>query len=256
MAYQIKVTICEMEPKIWRRLKIPGNITFIQLHQIIQASFGWLDYHLFNFQFDKAVICLPDDDFAPGELYGDDKSELDANTTIINELFDANDKCIYEYDFGDGWEHEIVIEKRLKDTKKPITPTCMAGARQRPPEDVGGTPGYEDFIKIITDSKNPERENMLSWAEKDTKGRIYDPEYFSINEVNRKLLYALSKDYNTAVKLLTGKGLTGTVSWGWSDTVIEADGKKYPLELIGEMLLMLGEGSKVTIKVKENKRRY
>jgi hypothetical protein len=112
MADQIKVCIKEIEPVVWRRLRIPGNITFQQLHQIIQAAFGWLDYHLYNFKFNKVVVTVPDDYFAPGELYGEDVTELNSMTTIINELFDAGDSCRYEYDFGDSWQHEIVIEKR------------------------------------------------------------------------------------------------------------------------------------------------
>jgi hypothetical protein len=237
-------------------LKIPGNITFQQLHQIIQVVFGWLDYHLYKFECNKTVVTVPDDDYAPGELYGEGITELDSKITKINELFDANDKCEYEYDFGDSWEHEIIIEKRLKDTRKNSVPECLGGARQRPPEDVGGTGGYEDFLRTIQDTKNPEREEMLTWAEKDTRGRVYDPEYFSVNEVNRRLQYALEDDREYAERLLTGKGLSGTVAWGWSDTCIDAGGKRYTMEHISNLLLRLGEGSKVTIKVEPNRRIY
>jgi hypothetical protein len=90
---------------------------------------------------------------------------------------------------------------------------------------------------------------MLEWAEKDTGGRIYDPEYFSINEVNRRLQYALEDDLDSAIKLLTGKGLSGTVAWGWSDTYINVGKKSYSMEFIAKMLLRLGEGSRVTIQV-------
>lgn len=256
MAYQVKISIMEIKPVIWRRLRIPGNITFQQLHQIIQAAFGWLDYHLYKFQFDKVVVTIPNDQYGPGELFGEDITELDSESTKINKLFDANYRCVYEYDFGDSWNHEITVEKHLKDTKKNSIPECIGGARSRPPEDVGGTGGYEDFIEIIKDKKNPEREDMLSWAEKDTKGYIYDPGYFNINEVNRRLLYALENDIQTAEKLLTGTGLTGTVKWGWSDTCVNVDGKLYSMEQIGNMLLRLGEGCKVTIKVKPGGRRY
>lgn len=254
MAYQIKITIKDIEPAIWRRLRIPGNITFRQLHQIIQAAFGWLDYHLHNFQFDKYVVAISDDNYAPGELYGEQLKELDTDKTKINELFDSNDRCIYEYDLGDSWEHEIIIEKRMKDTKTNSIPECLDGASQRPPEDVGGRGGFEDFLKIIGGKKKTEKEEMLAWAEKDTAGRIYDPAYFSKNEVNRKLLFALEDDREHAEMLLTGKGLTGTVEWGWSDTCIKADGKVYPMEQIGKMLLRLGNDCKVTIKAVPRKR--
>lgn len=256
MAYQIKISIKNIKPAIWRRLRVPGGITFQQLHQIIQAAYGWLDYHLYKFEFKKTIVTIPSDDYALGELYGEDFIELDSNLTKINELFDSNDSCEYEYDFGDSWEHEIIIEKRLKDTKNNRVPECLDGARQRPPEDVGGTGGYENFLNIIRDKKNPERKEMLSWAEKDTKGRIFDPDYFSTSEVNRRLLYAMEDDVEHAEKLLTGKGLTGTVAWGWSNTCIDVNGKRYSMEHISNLLLRLGEGSKVTIKVEPNRKRY
>ena len=164
--------------------------------------------------------------------------------------------CEYEYDFGDTWEHEIIIEKRLKDTGMNGIPKCLSGARHRPPEDVGGIGGYENFLNIIRDKKNPERDEMLTWAEKDTKGRIYDSEYFSINEVNRRLLYALEDDLEHAEKLLAGKGLSGTVAWGWSDTCVDVNGKRYTMEYISTLLLRLGEGSKISIKVVPDRRRH
>ncbi|HBN85583.1 MAG TPA: hypothetical protein DDZ89_17270 [Clostridiales bacterium] len=83
MAYQIKVYIKHIKPAIWRRLIVPGNITFSQLHQIIQAAFGWLDYHIYKFECDKIVVTVPDDDYAPGELYGEDIIEINSKTTII-----------------------------------------------------------------------------------------------------------------------------------------------------------------------------
>ncbi|HHV60477.1 MAG TPA: plasmid pRiA4b ORF-3 family protein [Clostridiaceae bacterium] len=256
MAYQLKISIIGVKPAIWRRLRIPGNITFQQLHQTIQAAFGWLDYHLYKFEFDKIVVTVPDDAYAPGELYGNEITELNSITTVINELFDSSDRCVYEYDFGDSWQHEIIIEKRLKDTKKNEIPKCLDGERQRPPEDVGGIHGYEDFLNTIMDKKNPERADMLYWAEKDTRGRIFDPEYFNINEVNRRLMYALEDDEEHAKNLLTGEGLSGKVVWGWSDVCIDVKGKLYTIEYISNMLLRIGEGSKVTIQVEPVRNRY
>jgi len=248
VAYQIKISIMYIKPTIWRRLRIPGKITFSQLHQIIQAAFGWLDYHLYKFQMGNTILTVPDDFYAPGELYGEEIEELDSEKVLIGQFFDSHDRCEYEYDFGDSWFHEIIIEKRLKDNNKNKIPECLGGARARPPEDVGGIGGYEDFIHTIGDRDNPQRKEMLAWAEKDTRGYIYDPDYFNINEANRKLLYALENDYQTAARLLTGRGLTGSVKWGWSDTCIEVNGKRYSMEQIGDMLMRLGENSRVTIK--------
>ncbi|MGM0366610.1 MAG: plasmid pRiA4b ORF-3 family protein, partial [Actinomycetota bacterium] len=127
----------------------------------------------------------------------------------MDRFFGDCRRCEYEYDFGDSWMHEIIIEKRLKDNSRNKIPKCLGGARARPPEDVGGIGGYGDFIETIGDRYNPRREEMLDWAEKDTRGHVYDPDYFNINEANRKLFYALENDYQTAAGLLTGKGLTG-----------------------------------------------
>gem|GEM_PF-130186 len=252
MAYELKISIKDINPVIWRRLRIPGNITFQQLHQIIQAAFGWLDYHLYMFEFDKTIVTFPDDYESDG-LYNGNVTELNSLTTKINELFDTNDVCQYEYDLGESWRHEIIIEKRLKDNEKNAVPVCLDGARQRPPEDVGGISGYENFLNIIRDQNNPDRKAMLDWAEKDTKGRIFDPEYFNINEVNRMLMYVLEDDMEHAINLLTGNGLNGKIACGWSDVYIEANGKKYPMEYISNLMLRLGEGCKVTIKVVPDK---
>jgi len=186
LVYQIKITIKDIEPPIWRRLLIPENITFYKLHKIIQAAFGWQDYHLFNFIFKGTVIGIPDPDYGPGELYGD-VEELNAKRTKIDELFKKHKKFIYTYDFGDDWEHEIVIGKTFDAEEDVKYPVCVDGKRHRPPEDVSGVSGYEDFLEIISNPKHPEYNDYLVWAEKDTGGRKFDPEYFYINEVNRAL---------------------------------------------------------------------
>ena len=250
MAYQIKISLKEIKPEIWRRIKIPGNITFQQLHQIIQAAFGWLEYHLFKFDFPNTVITEPDPSYAPGELYGEGIKELDPENTAINKFLGDYEEFEYEYDFGDSWKHKIVVEKKIKDTKRNRMPECLGGARSRPPEDVGGISGYEDFIEIIRNKGNPERQSMLDWAEKDTRGYIYDPEYFNKNEVDRRLYYALENDEFDAIELLAGKGLTGKVHWGWTDACIKTPEKTYAMQQIGDMLLRIGTDSIVTIKVK------
>ncbi len=255
MAYQIKVTISEIEPPIWRRLRVPGSITFEELHAVIQAAFGWLNYHLYRFEFDGIVVVDDDPDYTTAELWGEGVERLDPDKTVISTLLDKHDKCLYEYDFGDSWNHEIVVEKRLKENKKYSIPVCLAGARHRPPEDVGGVGGYELFMESIRDEDDPEREENLQWAEKDTGGRLFDPEYFHIDEVNHKLEYVLEDTPEYAHRLLTeGEGLIGTLKVGWFGPYVEAFGERYAWDRLGDLISMLDDGLPITIKVGQARR--
>lgn len=185
--YQIKISIKDIEPEIWRRIIIPSNITFYKFHKIIQTAFGWQDYHLFKFDFKDTVADIPDPDYTPGELYGENIKVLNAKRVKIDDLLLERKNCAYTYDFGDNWEHEVVLENDFEAEEGIKYPLCIEGERHRPPEDVGGTGGYESFIEIINDKNNPEQEEYLIWAEKDTNGRKFDPEYFYLREVNRAL---------------------------------------------------------------------
>jgi len=113
--------------------------------------------------------------------------EKNAKRTKIDEYMTEECSFVYEYDFGDCWQHEILVEKVLEAEEDVHYPLCLDGARHRPPEDVGGTYGYEIFLEAIRDPNHTDYETMLVWAEKDTGGRKFDPEYFYRNEVNRAL---------------------------------------------------------------------
>ncbi|HHY32925.1 MAG TPA: plasmid pRiA4b ORF-3 family protein [Firmicutes bacterium] len=255
MVYRVKITIRGIRPPVWRRLRIPGTLTFAQLHRVIQVAFGWLDYHLYDFRFGNIVIAKPAPDFSAEELFGEGVQAFDPQETTIDQLFDKHDRCVYRYDYGDCWVHDIVVEKRLNDTKESQVPLCLGGARHRPPEDVGGVGGYYEFLETIRDEKNPEREDMLCWAQKDTRGRRFDPEYFYVDEVNRRLAHVLEDDRAFAVSLLASKrGLTGALRFGWWEPYVEVDGKHYSWERIGELLARLDEGLTVTIKVSKTRR--
>jgi len=188
VTYKIKISLLDFDPPIWRTIIVPSNITFFKLHKIIQAAFNWQDYHVFNFDFEDTVVCLPDSEYAPGEFYGEGVEELNAKKIKIDQLFTEGKRFIYEYDLGDSWRHEIVIEEILEADQDVKSSRCLDGERHRPPEDVGGTGGYENFLEIINNPNHPEYDDMLVWAEKDTGGRKFDPEYFYLNEINRALM--------------------------------------------------------------------
>ena len=182
--YQIKISLVDIEPLIWRRIIVPSNITFFKLHKIIQTTFAWQDYHLFAFELADCIVDIPDPEFAG--MYA--LPEKNAKRVKIDEYIIEGTSVIYQYDFGDNWEHEIIIEKITEAEEGVHYPVCIDGARHRPPEDVGGIGGYENFLEAINNPNHPEYDDMLVWAEKDTGGRKFDPEHFYLNEVNRALM--------------------------------------------------------------------
>jgi len=175
--YQFKITLQGIKPPIWRRIQVPETYTFWDLHVAIQDAMGWLDYHLHEFEIlnpatDSMVnIGLPDDDFAKRVLLG-------WNQKIADYFTMENPSANYMYDFGDGWEHKIQLEKILPREKDVIYPVCIKGKRACPPEDCGGVGGYENFLEIIKNPEHDEYEEMLEWA-----GEAYDPEHFDPKEV-------------------------------------------------------------------------
>lgn len=182
--YQIKITLRDTHPPVWRRLLIPSGITFLELHDIIQAAFGWEDCHLFQFRFQNTLVS-PTDDEVDRMSFSDEKLE-DAQELCIDGLLESEQTCVYEYDFGDGWMHKIVLEKVLEPAPDAQYPICMKGKRRCPPEDVGGAWGYADFLEKISDPENPEREELLEWATGNPEG-AFDSEYFSVDETNEAL---------------------------------------------------------------------
>ena len=173
--YQIKVTLKGSKPPIWRRLLVRGSMTLPQLHDVLQVAMGWDNYHMHQF-------------IAGGQLYGEPDPDFDLDViderrvTLDRLLPREKDAIVYEYDFGDGWEHKIELEKILPFDPKTTLPICIKGKRACPPEDVGGVWGYEEFLQAINDPNHPEHESYLDWV-----GGEFDPEYFNMDEVNAVL---------------------------------------------------------------------
>ncbi len=173
--YQIKVSLMDIDPPVWRRILVPGSIRLDAFHTVLQIVMGWTDTHLHGFIDGDMHYGIPDGD-SPDD-------EKDERRYRLNQLMKQGKKSIiYEYDFGDGWEHRIVLEKILPFDGKMEVPQCLDGQRACPPEDCGGPPGYEDFLDAITDPSNPEHDSMLDWV-----GGEFDPELFDLKEVNELL---------------------------------------------------------------------
>jgi len=182
--YQIHITLTGSKPKIWRRLLIPSDLLLSDLHKIIQTSMGWTNSHLHQFIKDQTFYTkrYPDDD-SWGEMNNIDYSKI----KISYLLKKAKDKIVYEYDFGDGWEHEVLLEKVIPSDQKTKYPVCLAGKMNCPPEDCGGVWGYSDMLEILKNPKHEEYESYIQWL-----GGEFDPEYFDKKAVNEMLL---TEDY-------------------------------------------------------------
>ena len=169
----LKVALRGTRPPVWRRLLMPGTMTLADLHQAIQAAMGWEDCHLHAF------------DIA-GRQYGDRHAVddvTDEKRPTLNSLVKSGvARFTYTYDFGDNWEHTVVIEKRPPPLGPTSYPTCVAGKRNCPPEDCGGPWGYEELLQILADPAHPERAERLEWL-----GEDFDPEDFSIPMANAAL---------------------------------------------------------------------
>ena len=173
--YQLKITLHEIRPPIWRRVLVPGSFTLYKLHRVIQAAFGWLDYHLHHFIIDGQYYSIPSpDDWEP---------VIDERRFTIQAIApQPKRKFGYEYDFGDSWEHTVLVENMLPPEPGVKYPVCLAGKRTRPPEDVGGTWGYATFLEAIRDPDHAEHASYLEWV-----GGQFDPEAFDLAEINQSL---------------------------------------------------------------------
>jgi hypothetical protein len=178
--YQFKVSLKGIKPLIWRRIEVPAAYTFWDLHVAIQDSMGWFDSHLHAFRIPNragrkvTMIGIPDDGG-----FDDDPITLPGWEVPISEHFTKKgDKADYEYDFGDGWEHKVVLEKIVDKMPNTKYPRCLAGARACPHEDCGGTGGYANLLEIISDPSDEEYQDMLEWL-----GGKFDPEHFDPREV-------------------------------------------------------------------------
>ncbi len=173
--YQIKVTLKDSKPPIWRRVLVEDTTTLSKLHTILQTVMGWTDSHLHQFIINDEFYGEPDNEFSDIEIKNEKRFHL--HQFVERKGF----KFIYEYDFGDSWEHAILVEAILPIEKGAFYPRCLEGKRACPPEDVGGMGGYEDFQKVIANTKDPEYDEMMAWI------GSFDPERFNLEQVNEGL---------------------------------------------------------------------
>ena len=177
--YQLKVTLKGSKPPIWRRVQVKDNIRLGDLHGVIQCAMGWGGGHLHQFIHQGQYFGEPSDD--------DCDRVADEEKVRLSDLhLRAKTKFVYEYDFGDGWMHDIVVEKTLSVEKGVDYPRCIDGKRACPPDDCGGIWGFYDMLQAVSDPKHPEHENLKEWL-----GDGFDEQAFSCDGVNVQLAEVL-----------------------------------------------------------------
>ncbi len=190
--YQLKITLKNISPPVWRRILIPADATFRQLHDAIQLTMGWADGHLHDFSTKKwrgmyiegKITDLQTYEPAP---WGDEEQPGDERKVKLRErLSKPGDRIAYEYDFGDSWEHEILLEKIVEPEKGVEYPICIGGKRACPPEDCGGIGGYERLLEVLANPKDEEHADMLEWLGLESADE-FDPAEFDIDTVNEQL---------------------------------------------------------------------
>jgi Plasmid pRiA4b ORF-3-like protein len=192
--FQFLIELRDIKPKIWRRIQV-ANLTLNELHECIQTAMGWSNSHLHEYEIE-------------GERYGDTEllnegrdgddidDEHDTRSISLDSLLIRAEKGYqfeYIYDFGDYWQHLVTFEGLVAAKPKTKYPVCVDGARACPPEDVGSTPGYQEFLEALADPRHEQHEHMKEWS-----GGSFDPEQFSAKEATLSMQKGVSdwRDYH------------------------------------------------------------
>ncbi len=179
---ELKITLDYVSPTVTRTLKVPLNIRLDRLHLTIQAAMGWDNCHLYEFMAANIGWRVPDPDFGSDILPAH-------KTTLRDVIEDTGIQSLnYIYDFGDGWDHQIKLGKITSPVPGELYPKPIALSGKCPPEDVGGPPGYENFLEAIADPKHPEHEDIMEWY-----GSDFDPNTPDTDELKLEVLKLAKK---------------------------------------------------------------
>jgi hypothetical protein len=171
---QLRIMLEDVHPPVWRRLLVPGSVRLDKLHRMFQAAMGWEDRHLHSFRVGDALFGAQFDEYPDDEL--DEKSVTVASAVGEQHRFE------YEYDFGDSWRHEIVVEASWRLPTGLKLAVCVDGQNACPPEDSGGPPGYADLLEVLADPGHEDHDHFRSWV-----GGSFDPAEFDLGLVNARL---------------------------------------------------------------------
>jgi hypothetical protein len=173
---QLKVSLDDFKPMVWRRVLVPDSISLVKLHRVIQESMLWWDYHLHLFSINGVEFGQPEMD-----EFGDLEWRNERGVKLTTHL-GIGDSLGYSYDFGDNWHLTVTVEKSWPVRFALRHAVCLAGEHAAPPEDVGGTGGFSEFLEAIGDPTHDEHENYVEWS-----GGNYDFEHVDFAEINARL---------------------------------------------------------------------
>lgn len=175
--YQLRIELQHIAPTIHRHILVPGGITLAKLDRIIQAAMGWENSHLHEFSIEGNRYGMPDPEWPEPDVLNERKYKLG------DLLGETVQQFSYSYDFGDGWEHKVVVEQRQAAVERRNTwPMCISGENACPPEDVGGPGGYMEFLEAMGNPAHKRHEELWEWW-----GGPFDPEGFSLNDTNKAI---------------------------------------------------------------------
>jgi hypothetical protein len=186
---RLKIKLCFLKPVVWRRVLVPHDIKLPRLHDVIQVVMGWTNSHLHAFRTKDADYQIPfEQDF--GDFFGD---SFDGRSCHAENKFRLSDlapekggKFVYEYDFGDSWEHEVRVEKLIPAGKRATRAELLAGENACPPDDCGGVSGYCDLVEILSDPSDSAHERMREWMGL-AAGEKFDPAAFNPDSIRSRL---------------------------------------------------------------------
>lgn len=169
--FTLRISLLNFRPEIWRRALVPGSIRLDRLHLVFQDVMGWTDSHLHDFQIGASQYGMHLEDWPDEELH-----EVKYR---LADLVSSGDRFLYDYDFGDSWQHEIIVE-RTEKVRSPLKfAVCLDGENACPPEDCGGVLGYSNLLEILTDSSDEEYKRYRTWV-----GKNFNPVLFNLAQTN------------------------------------------------------------------------
>lgn len=174
--YHFHIQLAGIEPAIWRRITIPGKISLARLHRLLQLAMGWENYHLHLFTIGGVRYGEPDPEYADEGF----QIKHDRYASVRDVLRTEGMRFRYDYDFGDDWHHDVLVERiEVLDAEEWVAPRCLGGRRACPPEDCGGVSGYDELLEALRDPHHEDHERLRTWV-----GVHYDPELFSPQQLN------------------------------------------------------------------------